>query len=114
MLNRTVERLEEKEANYFNIIQPHKHHTAVPKQGIYCYSFALFPENYRPSGSLNASGFTTQIYIYTNNADNTEINEKLKKLNVAPYNYKYIPKYYIRSMNMLVYKNGTVGYMYVD
>lgn len=114
MLDRTVERVEEKDANYYNLIQPYKHHTAIPKQGIYCYSFALFPERYKPSGSLNASGFNTSLYIYTNNQDNTIINEKLRKINKEPYNYRYRMNYYIRSINILRYINGSVGYVYTD
>jgi hypothetical protein len=107
-------RIEEKNANFFNVIQPYKHHSAVPKQGIYSYSFALFPELHKPSGSLNGSSFDISLYTYTNEQDNTVINEKLKKLNVAPYNYKYKMNYYIRSMNVLRYLNGTLSYVYAE
>jgi hypothetical protein len=107
-------RIEEKNANFFNVIQPFKHHTAVPKTGIYSYSFALFPERNKPSGSLNGSSFEISLYTYTNNQDNTIINEKLKRLNVAPYNYNYKMNYYIRSMNILRYLNGTLSYVYAE
>lgn len=115
MLNNEVERVQDKDANFFNMIQPYKHHSAIPKQGIYCYSFALFPERYKPSGSLNGARFNVKsLYIYTNKDDNTVINEKLKKINVAPYTYKYRMNYYLRSMNILRYANSTVQYAYVD
>jgi hypothetical protein len=107
-------RIEEKNANFFNVIQPYKHHSAVPKQGIYSYSFALFPELHKPSGSLNGSSFEISLYTYTNEQDNSVINEKLKKLNIAPYNYKYKMNYYIRSMNVLRYLNGTLSYVYAE
>lgn len=39
---------------FYNSIQPYKHHSASPPNGVYCYSFALHPENSRqPSGILN-------------------------------------------------------------
>ena len=40
---------------YFRLIQPLQHHTNVPESFVYCYSFALNPEDVQPSGSLNAS-----------------------------------------------------------
>lgn len=50
-----IDRFEEKEASYFNLIQPYQHHTVVPKEGIYVYSFSLNPEQFQPSGSCNMS-----------------------------------------------------------
>lgn len=35
--------------------QPYQHHTRVPATGIYCYSFALNPEQHQPSGTVNMS-----------------------------------------------------------
>lgn len=54
--NKSNERVEEKDGVYFNKIQPYEHHSNVPKEGIYVYSFAVFPERWRPSGSFNPSG----------------------------------------------------------
>ncbi|QOI90199.1 major capsid protein [Pyramimonas orientalis virus] len=50
-----IDRFEEKDASYFNLIQPYQHHTVIPKAGIYVYSFSLFPENFQPSGTCNMS-----------------------------------------------------------
>jgi hypothetical protein len=50
------DRFEKRPASYFRLIQPYQRHTTVPiGQFIYCYSFALKPEDLQPSGSLNAS-----------------------------------------------------------
>jgi hypothetical protein len=49
------ERIEAKDASYFNLIQPYQHHTVVPKSGIYVYSFSMYPEQFQPSGSCNMS-----------------------------------------------------------
>ena len=43
------------EGRYFRLVQPYQHHTNVPESYVYCYSFALNPEDSQPSGALNAS-----------------------------------------------------------
>lgn len=50
-----MERFEEKDAAYFNLIQPYQYHSVIPKIGIYVYSFSLYPENFQPSGACNMS-----------------------------------------------------------
>lgn len=50
-----MDRFEEKDATYFNLIQPYQHHTVIPKEGIYAYSFSLYPESFQPSGACNMS-----------------------------------------------------------
>lgn len=49
------DRFTARDATTFNIINTLDHHTAVPRRGIYVYSFALRPEEFQPSGSLNFS-----------------------------------------------------------
>ena len=50
-----TERFEERKNKIFRIWEPLKHHTRVPNDFIYMYSFALKPESHQPSGSLNFS-----------------------------------------------------------
>ena len=50
--NREISRADY-EANYYNQIQPYKYHTNIPRTGLYCYSFALFPEKQINSGSYD-------------------------------------------------------------
>lgn len=51
-----MDRIEEKDAAYFHLMQPYMHHTRSPKSGIYCYSFSLYPErSVQPSGFVNCS-----------------------------------------------------------
>merc|ERR1711977_86560 len=40
---------------YFRMVQPYQYHTNIPDCFIYCYSFALHPEEATPSGSCNMS-----------------------------------------------------------
>jgi len=50
-----MDRIEEKDAEYFNLLVPYKHHSNSPRDGLYAYSFALHPEKLQPSGEFNAS-----------------------------------------------------------
>jgi hypothetical protein len=70
--NRSNERVEEKEAFYFNKMIPYQHHTNVPSNGIYCYTFALKPESISPSGYFLPSGkfsINTGVYITLEDTD---------------------------------------------
>lgn len=67
-----LDRFEMKPAAYFNLLQPYQHHSTSPREGIYCYSFALHPEKTQPSGSFNAS-MINKIQILVSMIDN--INE---------------------------------------
>lgn len=48
-------RFPEKEGRYFRLVQPWQYHTNIPESYVYCYSFALHPEEAQPSGSCNFS-----------------------------------------------------------
>jgi hypothetical protein len=52
------DRFETKTSDYFGLIQPYHHHSRVPKKGVYCYNFGIHPEEFQPSGTLNASRLT--------------------------------------------------------
>ena len=41
--------------NFYTYIQALQHHKSIPPLGIFCYSFALYPEDHQPSGSCNLS-----------------------------------------------------------
>ena len=59
------DRFREREGTYFRTVQPYQHHTGFNSSskgdkdgkhsGIYCYSFALNPEEHQPSGTCNFS-----------------------------------------------------------
>lgn len=113
--NKSIERVDENDSSFFNLIQPYKHHTNIPKQGIYCYSYALFPDKYQPSGSIDCGSIETSLDIFTTNTDNTFINNKLIKLkNIQPYEYSYKLNYFIRGLNILRYLNGNARYLFTS
>lgn len=43
------------DAEYFRTVEPYLHHSRVPDNHIYSYSFALNPESEQPSGAINMS-----------------------------------------------------------
>ena len=49
------DRFEKRNGAYFHLVQPYQHHTRCPRKFVYCYSFALSPEEHQPSGSCNFS-----------------------------------------------------------
>jgi hypothetical protein len=49
------DRFKEQSGKYFNQVQPHNHHSGSPYPGVYCYSFALKPEEHQPTGTCNFS-----------------------------------------------------------
>tara|TARA_B100001287_G_scaffold271751_2_gene272486 strand:- start:316 stop:1665 length:1350 start_codon:yes stop_codon:yes gene_type:complete len=102
------ERFSKKDAHYFRIIQPMQHHTNVPDNYIYVYSFALKPESHQPSGTCNFSridkanlllNLKTIINTYYSVEENTYDNEI--SLTVFAKNY-----------NILKIMNGMAGVAY--
>ena len=64
--NKSNERVEEKDPIFYGLIQPYQHHSNIPKTGIYCYSFAIKPQDWRPSGYFNPSSkypINTSLYL---------------------------------------------------
>ena len=49
------ERFSERKGSYFRLVVPFQYHTRIPTRHVYCYSFALRPEEHQPSGSCNFS-----------------------------------------------------------
>jgi len=50
------DRFQLRDAGYFRLVQPWQYHTVVPEDFfVYSYSFCLDPEQFQPSGSMNAS-----------------------------------------------------------
>jgi Major capsid protein N-terminus/Large eukaryotic DNA virus major capsid protein len=49
------ERFSARPQTYFRLVQPYQHHTRIPENFIYLYSFGLRPEEHQPSGTINMS-----------------------------------------------------------
>jgi hypothetical protein len=85
-------------AKYYRLLQSYNHHTKTPSNYIYMNSFALFPEEYEPSGTINFSMFH-------------KIKLKFKMCQDYPTDYNVIS--YALSYNFLVIKNNNVSLAYV-
>lgn len=91
-----LDRIEEKDHTYFNLIQPYQHHTVIPKPGIYVYSFSLNPEEFQPSGSCNMSRLNKiQLHVNLKSPSNTD--------------YKYDAHVYVTNHNFLRVTAGLAG-----
>lgn len=103
-------RIEEKQAEYFNMIQPYQHHTKIPKQGIYCYSFALYPEKEFISGYYNAALVKTNLLInIKENYNNNEINSRLINIGKQPYTFNYLANVYSVNYNIFEIVGSQAG-----
>lgn len=54
-----------KEGRYFRLVQPFQHHSLIPEHFVYCYSFAINPEEPQPSGSANFSRIDNVTLVLT-------------------------------------------------
>jgi hypothetical protein len=108
----SFERIESKDADFFNYVQPYQHHSKIPKIGIYCYSFALFPEKVQPSGSFNASALEkVELKLHINdNYNNDYLNNKLFLKGINPLNkLNYKVTVYSIATNIFEVNNGSGG-----
>ena len=87
------ERFYPRSSKYFRLVQPLNHHTNIPENFIYFYSFSIFPEKNQPSGSINFSRI-----------DNSKLSLKLVD-NISDSNI-YI---YAINYNILIIKSGMGG-----
>ena len=110
-------------SNYFNAIVKHQHHsgygyvdlnttTGTSQQksnftkgsGVYCYSFALNPEDYQPSGTLNFSKI-----------DRTELRVRINKYQYDNITRSTVQKYirvYAINYNILRIASGSGGLLF--
>ena len=105
------DRFKERPGEYFRLVQPYDHHSRIPGNYIYTYSFAIRPEEHQPSGTCNFSRIdTAQLWFFLrNNATTPGSNDG------APLeNYTELPKYtlYAPSYNIMRCMGGMAGLAY--
>lgn len=89
-----LDRFDEKDAVFFNYVQPFQHHKSNYKEGLYVYSFAINADDVeQPSGSVNSSMINKiQMYMTTKkSSDDT---------------YAYNCTFYVLSYNLLRIEKG--------
>ena len=103
-------RIEEKPEVYFRMIQPFQHHSNVPSKGVYCYSFALYPEKELLSGYYNAALVDTHLSVILKNTYNNDvINRELVKIGREPYKFNYLVLVYALTYNFFEIVGGQAG-----
>jgi hypothetical protein len=97
-LNNTP-RIPELEGQWFRLVQPYQFHSVLPNNCVYCYSFALQPEQMQPSGSLNFSRF-----------ESVTMNFKLQKGLLQSGSAQLL--IFARSHNIIKHREGVAGPAY--
>jgi hypothetical protein len=93
-------RFENVKAPFFRDIQPMKYHSSKPKSMIYNYCFALDPEDWKPTGSINMSRIDTV---------------KLELSSVKPQGNVDAEFFvFARSINMMKIVSGMAGLKYAN
>jgi hypothetical protein len=107
-------RVEEKEAYFYNKLQPYQHHTAIPMQGIYVYSFSLYPEKWFPSGFYNGAFVKTILSMTFNSYENNYIDTIYAKKSYTGSNKKIYCNVYVLEHNVLEIINGNIGLKFAN
>ena len=100
-------------SQYYIGVQPYQHHSGSPNVSgvdkIYCYSFAIRPEEHQPSGTCNFSRIDTAHIVFSVDG-NTKISadETLSDQNDGPFNIRV----YALNYNILRVMSGMAGLSY--
>ena len=95
-----IDRFAARNASYFRTMHPIQIGLRVPEKHIYCYSFALKPAHYQPSGTCNFSKIDTADMIFDNIAG-TDANPATIRIYALGYNVLRI----MNGMGGLAYSN---------
>jgi hypothetical protein len=110
MINGT-DRFKERKGENFRLNENLQHHTRIPNNYIYTYSFALRPEEHQPSGTCNFSRIdTAQLWFNLRNKFSYPGNQDSTPLE----NYTELPMYtlYAPGYNVLRIMGGMAGLAY--
>jgi hypothetical protein len=89
------DRFAKRKASYFRTVQPYQCGHVVPEKHVYCYSFALKPEEHQPSGTCNFSRIDNARMEFTSSATGN--------INVYAVNYNVLRV--MSGMGGLAYSN---------
>lgn len=59
-------------ARFYRVLQPYMHHTVTPDDFVYCYSWAIKPEEWNPSGHINTFRSTNMTLVIRKSPDAVE------------------------------------------
>lgn len=104
LLMNSYVRIERREGSYFNYLQPWQSHRNTPSDGINVYSFALYPEEFQPSGSANFTKLTRVTL-------NLEFDEVFFPELADPEDIEL--RVYVTNYNILRFVGGMAGCAYI-
>jgi hypothetical protein len=107
-------RVEEKESHFYNAIQPYQYHSAIPRQGIYLYSFSLYPEKWFPSGFYDGSYSKMILSMTFNKYENNFIDNIYNNKNFIVNKDKIYATIYVVEYNILTIKYNDIGLKYAN
>lgn len=107
-------RVEEKESHFYNAIQPYQYHSAIPRQGIYLYSFSLYPEKWFPSGFYDGSYSKMILSMTFNKYENNFIDTIYDKQSFVNNKDKIYSTVYVVEYNILTMINNNIGLKYAN
>jgi Major capsid protein N-terminus/Large eukaryotic DNA virus major capsid protein len=93
-----TDRFKDRQSSYFNEIQTFEHHKRVPKVPVFVYSFAMWPEEPFPSGTVNFSRIDSAALV----------------LNFDPSTPSGRVKVFARAFNVLRVDKGIVSLVYTS
>jgi len=81
------DRMKDQSGKYYNQMEPFWHHSGNPYPGIYCYSFALKPEEHQPTGTCNFSRIdNAQVDVRVKAGLNTAVAGNTLEMYAVNYN----------------------------
>lgn len=100
-------------STYYNAVQPYLNTKIINTPGIYQYSFALNPNEYQPSGMLNATRVRDlEIELNLDNIETTTTFDEELEQHVSTYSYQYKIDIFTETYNFLTIASGLGGLMY--
>ena len=99
---------------YFNHIQPYLYHSAVPKQGIYLYSFSILPEKSIHSGSYDAAKLNLSINMTFNKYEESVLDAMYEKKFNRNYKLSSNNKDIKYTLYIIQYNFLTINANYID
>lgn len=88
-------------SQYYRTVQPYEYHSRLIDKFVYLYSFALYPEDVKPSGSVNLSRIDNVVLRHTFPTS-------------ASFQWNGTVRTYGRSLNVLKIVSGMAGLMYAN
>jgi hypothetical protein len=91
--------------NYYNFVQPFQHHSGYGEDAIYCYSFAIKPEEHQPSGTCNFSRIDTATLVFSVDGGTAISNTDSENYDIRVYALNYNILRVMSGMGGLAYSN---------